>query len=84
MKLSSNAYRLLKLVDDSTRWAGDERPGTVLECFYVPQLEDGATGAGDASTFRSLERKGLIKSMPHVGDYAYMITEDGLVTLSQR
>lgn len=84
MALSHNAYRLLQLVDVATRWEGDERPGRVLECFYVPHLGDGAMGPGDASTFRSLERKGLLKSHSRTSAYAYEITEDGIMALANQ
>lgn len=86
VKLSENQIRLLKIVDNATEWHGDIRPGASLKCYFIPRsgFKPGfdTWGAGDAASFKALERKGLIRKEP-IADYAYSITEDGLLALSR-
>lgn len=86
MKLSANQIRLLKLVDSRTVWEGNERPGSVLACYFVPSHGSSkfdTYGGGDANSFKALERKRFIKRQPKGGDYAYSITEDGIAALAR-
>lgn len=91
-KLSKRAVTLLALVNAYTVWEGDERPGKVMQRFWVPQsrpqwLESAntyvdVTGGGDARALRSLAGKGLIRH-ERATEYSFSITEDGIKALAE-
>jgi hypothetical protein len=84
LKLSERARILLRIVDEASEvdWATGE-----VRHFFVPSAspyhpdncEWTYVAGSDASVFKSLERKGLIKvpktTLPN--KYVYVITEDG-------
>jgi hypothetical protein len=91
-KLSASAYELLTLIDEATKWEGDQRPGAKILRYWVPKATSEysltlkktvyISGPGDASIIRSLRRHGLVKQEPLV-DYACSITEEGILALEE-
>ncbi len=90
--MTAKQIELLALVADYTKWQGDERPGRVLESFFVPQrgpmMSDTLGraliigGSGDARCFDSLVSKGFARRMRADEPYWLAVTEDGLLQLA--
>lgn len=95
-KLSERALLLLEIIDASTTWEGDERPGRRLTRYFIPNVAGHwverlktrvfvSTG-GDAAALRGLETKSLIRATkPGEGGsarYYFAITEDGIAALA--
>ena len=90
VKMSDRAELLLGLVRESCQFDGNGE----LQVYFVPRskltrevygeyLPSGIRPYGsDASTFKSFERRGLVRKMP-CADYAYVITEEGIVLYEQ-
>lgn len=80
-KLSERAIELLTMIDARTTWEGDERPGRVLTCYFVPKYGGREpSGSGDVAILKSLERKGYVKAQRL--HFSYSITEDGIAVLA--
>lgn len=92
MAITYKQYRLLALIDESTTWEGDTRPGVNLTCYWVPRVRPqyakcllepvSVSGSGDANMIKGFERKGLITFQP-VTKYACAITEQGILELER-
>lgn len=94
MRLSHRAMMLLALINSRTEWEGDERPGGVLKCYWVPQKDEQyvenpltgkpesvwVSGSGDAASLKGLASKGLIKFIKResMNPYSCATTEEGI------
>ena len=71
---------------EPTCWVPGDKTADVHVTDYEGRNErsiGNVSGAGDARALRALEEKRLIKRHPNVHEYAYSITEEGMVALAE-
>ena len=91
MKINKSQHDLLTLIDDHTKWEGDERPGQKLVHYWVPDRDWSKTlnrhirvgGSGDASMIRGFMRNGFVTPMEQAVKYGCAITGLGMVVLQR-